>query len=203
MFGWLADGSVCDRLAGQELEREADAGAADGGRVGDGDALEARVAGRVKELGDERAEVGADDRHERLAGGLDGVNDLRVHARRPDALGVVVLAAGQPFVDQRRGGRRVPAGVDAVDGREHLDARVFGERLLEADVAVVVGRVAGEAAHVVDVARAAHLLEQPLGAEVRVVDLVVVQVVGVRVGDVRVDRDGQDAGGIAPPRGPG
>ncbi len=42
-----------------------------------------------------------------------------------------------------------------------------------------------------DVALAAQLLEQPLGAEVGVLDLVVGQVVGVRVGDERVDRDGR------------
>ena len=41
---------------------------------------------------------------------------------------------------------------------------------------------------------ATELLEQPLGAESRVLDLVVVQVVGVGVGDVGVDRDGRDAG---------
>ena len=85
---------------------------------------------------------------------------------------------------------------DAVGGRQDLDVRVLGERLLEAHVAVGVGRVAGDAAHVVDVALAAQLLEQPLGAEVRVLDLVVVEVVGVRVGDVGVDRDGHDAGGL-------
>ena len=68
------------------------------------------------------------------------------------------------------------------------------EDFLEADVAVAVGRVAGDAAHVVDGAGAAQLVEQPLGAELGVLDLVVVQVVGVRVGDIRVDRDGLDAG---------
>ena len=54
--------------------------------------------------------------------------------------------------------------------------------------------VAGDAAGVPDGARAAELIEQPLGAELRVLDLVVVEVPGVRIGDVAVDRDGLDAG---------
>ena len=66
VFGWLAAGSVRDRFTVQELERQGDARAADGGRVGDGRALEAGIAGRVEELGNELAEVGADDRHELL-----------------------------------------------------------------------------------------------------------------------------------------
>ena len=64
---------------------------------------------------------------------------------------------------------------------------------MKPDVAVGVGRVTGEAARVPDGALAAELIEQPLGAELRVLDLVVVQVPGVRVGDVGVDRDGLDA----------
>ena len=68
-------------IAVEGLDRQVDAGATDGGRVVDGDALETVV------LGDpcgaaihEALQVGADDRHERLAGGLDGVNDLLVDA---------------------------------------------------------------------------------------------------------------------------
>ena len=53
--------------------------------------------------------------------------------------------------------------------------------------------MAGEAAGVPDRASAAHLVEQPLGAELGVLDLVVVQVPGVRVGDIGVDRDRHDA----------
>ena len=68
------------------------------------------------------------------------------------------------------------------------------ERLHDALMAVVVGRMAGEAAHVVDLALAAELLEQPLGADLAVADLVVREVVRLRVGHVGVDRDGLDAG---------
>ena len=56
--------------------------------------------------------------------------------------------------------------------------------------------MAGEAAGVPDGALAAELLEQPRGAEIRVLDLVVVQVPRVRVRDVRVDRDRHDALGV-------
>ena len=61
-------------------------------------------------------------------------------------------------------------------------------------VAVGVGRVADDAAHVPDAARATDVLEQPAGADVPVRLLVVGQVVGLRVGHVRVDGDGGDAG---------
>jgi hypothetical protein len=54
--------------------------------------------------------------------------------------------------------------------------------------------VAGDAAHVDDGALLAHLLEQRLGAEVGVLDLVVRQVVGALGGHERVDRDDLDAG---------
>ena len=54
-----------DRLAVEELEGQVHARAADGRGVGHRRALEARVVGRVEELADERAEVGADDRHGR------------------------------------------------------------------------------------------------------------------------------------------
>src|SRR5450759_5141219 len=142
------------------------------------------------------ADVGIGDRHEWLVGGLDGVNDLLAHARRPDALDLVVLAALDEVVGQlgRLGG--IPAGEHAVRGRDDLDVRVLLEDVLEPDVAVVVGRVAGETARVPDRAGATHLVEQPLGAELGVLHLVVGQVPGVRVGDVRIDGDGHDSGGL-------
>ena len=74
------------------------------------------------------------------------------------------------------------------------DAGILGQRLLEALVAVGVGRVTGDAAHVDDRALAAELLEQPAGAEVGVVLLVVREVVGARGADRCVDRDDGDAG---------
>ena len=77
-----------------------------------------------------------------------------------------------------------------------LMSGVVLEHVLEPGVAVGVGRMAGDAAHVVDRALAAELLEEPLGAELGVLDLVVVQVVGVGIGDVGVDRDRLDAGGL-------
>ena len=85
-------------------------------------------------------------------------------------------------------------GGDAIVVRDDLDVRVLGQDFQEALVAVVVRRVAGVAAHVVDRACPAHLLEQPLGAELGVLDLVVVEVVRVRVGDVRIHRDRHDPG---------
>src|SRR5690606_22662767 len=113
----------------------------------------------------------------------------------PDAVDALVLAGGDEVVDQLGGRRRVPTGVDTFGAGNHLDVRVLLQRHVEADVAVVVGRVAGEAPHVVDDTFAAQLLEQPLGAEIGVLHLVVVQVVGVLVGHVGVDRHGDDAGG--------
>ena len=83
------------------------------------------------------------------------------------------------------------------------DVGILGEGLLEAGVAVGVGRVAGDAAHVDDGALLAHLLEQGLGAKVGVLDLVVGQVVGARGGDERVDRDDRDARPRWPRRSPG
>ena len=97
----------------------------------------------------------------------------------------------------------IPAGADAVVVRKQLDAGVLREGLHDAVVAVEVGRVADEAAHVVDVALAAELLEQPARADIAVVELVVRDVQRVGIGDVGVDRDGLDAGGRAPRRGPG
>ncbi len=49
----------------------------------------------------------------------------------------------------------------AVDRGYDLNARVLIERLQEAGVAIRVGRVTGEAAHVVDDAFTTELLEQP------------------------------------------
>ena len=99
----------------------------------------------------------------------------------------VAVAGSQPVATPSSFGRTLMSGIVLED-------------VLEADVAVGVGRVAGDAAHVVDVARAAELVEQPLGAELGVLDLVVVEVVGVGVGDVGVDRDGLDAGCLASSR---
>ena len=74
------------RLAVEDLERQRDARAADGGGVGDGGALQARR--RVSSsCVDEAGIVGADDRHERLRRlDLDRVDDLVVDARGPDAV---------------------------------------------------------------------------------------------------------------------
>ena len=74
-----------------------------------------------------------------------------------------------------------------------LTSGIFGERPLEALVAIAVGRRAGGAAHVDDVALAAHLLEQPFGAEIGVLLLVVGDDVGGRLGDRLVDGDDDDA----------
>src|SRR3712207_8528215 len=54
----------------------------------------------------------------------------------------------------------------SLDARDHLDVGVLLECHLEPDLPVAVGRMAGEAAHVVDRARATDVLEQPGGAEV-------------------------------------
>ena len=85
----------------------------------------------------------------------------------------------------------LPAGEDLM---RDLDVGILGERPLEALVAIAVGRCAGGAAHVDDVALAADLLEQPLRAEIGVFFLVVRDDVGRRLGDRLVDRDDDDAG---------
>ena len=77
------DGRLGRLLAGEELEGQDDTGAGDGRRVGHGRTLEARL---IEELGDEAGVVRADDRHERVVGGLHGVDDRRVNARGPDAV---------------------------------------------------------------------------------------------------------------------
>ena len=84
--------------------------------------------------------------------------------------------------------------MDAFLARHDRDARVLGEGLHEALVAVGIGRMARDAARVPDRAFAAHLLEQPRGALVGVLDLVVRQVDGFRVGHGGIDGDGLDAG---------
>ena len=130
---------------------------------------------RVDQLLEEPVVVGAHDRHVRLAGGLERVDDRVVDPGRPDA---VDLHAGVEDVEHLLpAGRERPAGERLLDD---LDARVLLQRLQEARVAVGVGRHAGDAAHLDDVALAAELLEQPLGAEAAVRDLVVRHVVGLR-----------------------
>ena len=85
----------------------------------------------------------------------------------------------------------LPAGEHLV---RDVDVRELGERALEAFVAVAVGRRAGRAAHVDDVALAADLLEQPLGTEIGVLLLVIRDDVGRRLGDGLVDRHDDDPG---------
>ena len=113
----------------------------------------------------------------------------------------VVDAGGPDAVERRAGGDVVedlllalillPAGEDLM---RDLHVRELGERALEALVAIAVGRGAGGAAHIDDVALAADLLEQPLGAEIGVFFLVVRDDVGRRLGDGLVDGDDDDAG---------
>ena len=67
VFGCAAVGSVVIGLAVEELERQGDARAADGGGVGHGRAVEAGIVRGVEELGDEATAVRADERHELLA----------------------------------------------------------------------------------------------------------------------------------------
>ena len=66
MFG-RSPGRSDRRLAAEDLERQADTRAADGGRVRDGGALQARELRVVEQLIDEVAAVRTDDRDERLA----------------------------------------------------------------------------------------------------------------------------------------
>ena len=75
-----------------------------------------------------------------------------------------------------------------------LDVGILCERAIEALSRSLVGRGAGRAAHIDDVALAAELLEQPFGAEVGVVLLVVRDHVGRRLGHRLVNRDHDDAG---------
>ena len=84
--------------------------------------------------------------------------------------------------------------MDAFRTWNDRDAGVLGEGLLEAFVAVGIGRMARDAAGVPHRAFPAHLLEQPTGALVRVLDLVVRQVDGFGVGHGGIDGDGLDAG---------
>ncbi len=74
-----------------------------------------------------------------------------------------------------------------------VDARVLFERALPPDMPVVIGRVAGEAAHVDDVTLAAQGFEQPGGAQVGVLLLVVGDQIGIGIGHGLVDRDDRDA----------
>ena len=177
----------CGRLlAVEDLQRQGHAGAANRTRVGDGSALEA--LDRV-ELADEAGIVGADDRHQRGAGFDQRVDDHVVDARGPDA--VERHAGGDVVEDLLLALVLLPAGEGLLGD---LDVREFGKGLLEALVAIGVGRSAGGAAHIDDAALAAHLLEQPLGAEIGVLLLVVLEGVDGGLGDVLVDDDDDDAG---------
>ena len=73
------DRAVGRLLAVEELQGQRDAGAADGRRVGHRRADEALL---VQELRDEARVVRADDRHERMVGGLERVDDRRCRCRR-------------------------------------------------------------------------------------------------------------------------
>ena len=89
-------------------------------------------------------------------------------------------------------GRERPVGEGLLDD---LHARVRRDDLHEALVAVVVGGHAADAAHLDDVALAAELLGQPLGAEPAVGDLVVGDDVGLGRGDRLVDGHDDDVAG--------
>src|SRR5262245_15906140 len=174
-----------DGAAAQQLDRDGRADAPDRRRVRDGRALEARVQGL--ELTQELVVVRSHDRHVRLARGLEGVDDRVVDARRPDA--VHLHARVEDVEDLLAAVRELPAR----EGLLHdLDPRILLLRLHEAGVAVGVGRDAGDAAHLDDVALTAELLEEPLGTEPPVGDLVVRDVVGALGGDPLVDRDDLD-----------
>ena len=136
-------------LAVEDLQRQRHAGAADRAGVGHRRALQA--LDRV-ELADEAGIVGADDRHQRRLRLDQRVDDHVVDARGPDA--VERHAGGDEVEDLLLALVLLPAGEDLL---RDLDVREFGERLLEALVAVAVGGGAGGAAHVDDVALAADL----------------------------------------------
>ena len=187
-------------LAVEDAHRERHAGAADRAGIGHRRALQA--LDRV-ELADEAGVVGADDRHHRRAALDEGVDDDVVDARGPDA--VHRQAGGEIVEDLLLALVLLPAGEGLL---RDLDVRELGERALEAGVAVGIGRGAGGAAHVDDVALAAEGLEEPLGAEVGVFLLVVRDDEGGGVGHRLVDGDdgdallgglgerGRDAGGV-------
>ena len=123
----------------------------------------------------------------------------------PDSTSASTITLSMPDVQMPSNGRAggdevedlllalilLPPGRDFMD---HLDVRELGEGALEALVAVAVRRRAGSAAHIDDITLAAQLLEQPLGAEIGVVFLVVRDDIGRRVGHRLIHRHHHDPG---------
>ena len=111
----------------------------------------------------------------------------------PDVQNAVDLRVGaQDVVGLLAGRRERPVGEGLLDD---LHARVGLDDLHEALVAVVVGGHAADAAHLDDVALAAEVVDEPLGAEPAVLDLVVGDHVRLGRGDGLVDGHDDDVAG--------
>jgi hypothetical protein len=183
---WLQLHPLGHGLLLQPPQRHGHAHAADRRRIRDRCTLQPRVA--ALDLADEAEVVRPDDRHVPLAGGLEGIHHGVVDAGRPDA--VHSLARVEEVEHLLPAGCELPPGEDLLDDP---DVRVLLQGLLEALVAIGIGRHARDASHLHHVAAAPELLEQPLGADAAVRDLIVRRVVRARRIDELVDEDDLDS----------
>ena len=141
----------------------------------------------VDQLFDEAVVVGAHEWHKRLVRRLDRLDHRIVDSGSPNA--VEMLARGQHCRHLLRG---LFVGPVHEGRRNDLDPRVILENRVEARLPDAIAGRSIDAPHLIDVALAFQLIEQPLGANLGVGHLIASHDIGFRGRDGLVRRDDDD-----------